>query len=121
VDSRGQNLLNTVAAGAPGHASAGDRLRKTPARVPAGYRRNGDGRLQPDPETADRIREVFLRRVQGGSWQQLAAATQRFPRSLTPRSVRSSRRLVRTGSGGLRWPQKTARLRLSKFGFTSNP
>ncbi len=43
------------------------------ARVPAGYRRNGDGRLQPDPETAPRVREVFLRRVQGGSWQQLAS------------------------------------------------
>jgi len=43
------------------------------ARVPAGYRRNGEGRLQPDPETAPRIREVFLRRVQGGSWQQLAS------------------------------------------------
>jgi len=43
------------------------------ARVPAGYLRNGDGRLQPDPERAPRIREVFLRRVQGGSWQQLAS------------------------------------------------
>lgn len=42
------------------------------ARVPAGYRRNGDGRLQPDPETAPHIREVFLRRAQGASWQGLA-------------------------------------------------
>jgi DNA invertase Pin-like site-specific DNA recombinase len=42
------------------------------SRVPAGYRRNGEGRLQPEPESAPHIREVFLRRAQGSSWQQLA-------------------------------------------------
>jgi site-specific DNA recombinase len=42
------------------------------SRVPAGYRRNGDGRLEPVPEAAPKIRELFLRRAQGASWQQLA-------------------------------------------------
>jgi DNA invertase Pin-like site-specific DNA recombinase len=41
------------------------------ARVPAGYLRNGDGRLEPDPASSAHVREVFLRRAQGGSWQQL--------------------------------------------------
>jgi DNA invertase Pin-like site-specific DNA recombinase len=41
-------------------------------RVPSGYRR-GEGRvLEPDPQTAPTIRELFERRAAGQSWTQLA-------------------------------------------------
>lgn len=43
------------------------------SRVPAGYRRRDDGRLEPDPRDADHVREVFLRRAAGASWAELAA------------------------------------------------
>ena len=41
--------------------------------VIAGYRRRADGRLEPDPETAPVIRELFLRRAANESWRSLAA------------------------------------------------
>lgn len=48
--------------------------------VIAGYRRRADGRLEPDPETAPVIRELFLRRAAGESWRSLAAfAGERIP------------------------------------------
>jgi hypothetical protein len=40
--------------------------------VIAGYRRRGDGRLEPDPDTAPVIREMFLRRAAGESWRSIA-------------------------------------------------
>lgn len=41
-------------------------------RVPTGYRRNGDRVLEPDPQTAPAIHELFQRRAAGQSWTQLA-------------------------------------------------
>jgi DNA invertase Pin-like site-specific DNA recombinase len=41
-------------------------------RVPTGYRRNEDRVLEPDPETAPAIHELFERRAAGQSWTQLA-------------------------------------------------
>lgn len=41
-------------------------------KVPAGYRRNEDRILEPDPNVAPAIREVFRRRGAGVSWTQLA-------------------------------------------------
>jgi len=41
-------------------------------RIKTGYRRRDDGRLEPDPETAPVIREMFLRRAGGESWKSLA-------------------------------------------------
>lgn len=40
--------------------------------VIAGYRRRDDGRLEPDPEAAPAIREMFRRRAAGESWRSLA-------------------------------------------------
>lgn len=42
------------------------------SRIKTGYRRREDGRLEPDPETAPVIRELFLRRAAGESWRSLA-------------------------------------------------
>jgi site-specific DNA recombinase len=48
---------------------------------PVGYRRAGDGRLEPDPETAPVVREVFRRRAEGTSWSDLCAfLDERLPR-----------------------------------------
>lgn len=41
-------------------------------RVPTGYQRNEDRVLEPDPQTAPAIRELFERRAAGQSWTQLA-------------------------------------------------
>lgn len=40
-------------------------------KVPAGYRRNEDRILEPDPNVAPAIREVFRRRGAGVSWKRL--------------------------------------------------
>jgi site-specific DNA recombinase len=40
--------------------------------VPTGYRRREDARLEPDPDVAPVVREVFERRAGGASWVQLA-------------------------------------------------
>jgi site-specific DNA recombinase len=42
------------------------------SKVPTGYRRNADRILEPDPEVAPVIRELFRRRAAGISWGQLA-------------------------------------------------
>jgi site-specific DNA recombinase len=42
------------------------------SRAPTGYQRASDGRLEPDPETAPAIAEVFRRRAAGASWRDLA-------------------------------------------------
>jgi DNA invertase Pin-like site-specific DNA recombinase len=48
---------------------------------PAGYRRQDDGRLEPDPVAGPVIREVFLRRAAGASWKELCLyLDQRLPR-----------------------------------------
>jgi site-specific DNA recombinase len=41
-------------------------------RVPFGYRRRKDGRLQPDDATAPLVRDLFRRRIGGDSWAKLA-------------------------------------------------
>jgi len=41
-------------------------------RVPSGYRRGEDRVLEPDPQAAPIIRELFERRAAGQSWTQLA-------------------------------------------------
>jgi DNA invertase Pin-like site-specific DNA recombinase len=38
---------------------------------PVGYRRGDDGRLEPDPVAAPIVREVFIRRAGGASWNEL--------------------------------------------------
>jgi site-specific DNA recombinase len=40
-------------------------------KVKTGYRRRDDGRIEPDPEIAPVIREMFLRRAGGASWSEL--------------------------------------------------
>jgi DNA invertase Pin-like site-specific DNA recombinase len=48
---------------------------------PAGYRRQSDGRLEPDPVAAPVIRELFLRRAAGASWRELCDfLDERLPR-----------------------------------------
>jgi DNA invertase Pin-like site-specific DNA recombinase len=48
---------------------------------PVGYRRQGDGRLEPDPVAGPVIREVFLRRAAGASWRELCdLLEERLPR-----------------------------------------
>jgi site-specific DNA recombinase len=42
------------------------------SRVPTGYRRGDDGRLEPDPEAAPVIAELFRRRAAGAGWKELA-------------------------------------------------
>lgn len=43
------------------------------SKVPTGYRRGEEGRLEPDPESAPVIADVFRRRAEGASWRELAA------------------------------------------------
>jgi site-specific DNA recombinase len=43
-------------------------------RVPFGYRRCQDGRLEPDPRTAPLVPDLFRRRVGGESWARLAGS-----------------------------------------------
>lgn len=43
---------------------------------PTGYRRGDGGRLQPDPDAAPHIAEVFRRKAAGASWRDLAAYLQ---------------------------------------------
>jgi site-specific DNA recombinase len=45
--------------------------RWTARRVPLGYVKGDDGRLQPDPVTAPLLREAFERRAAGESWWKL--------------------------------------------------
>jgi site-specific DNA recombinase len=42
------------------------------SRTPTGYRRRKDKRLEPDPEAAAVIRELFRRRARGAGWTALA-------------------------------------------------
>src|SRR5262245_4094273 len=42
------------------------------SRVPTGYRRRADKRLEPEPVAAHAIRELFLRRARGEGWTALA-------------------------------------------------
>ncbi len=42
-------------------------------KVPTGYRRNEDRILEPDPQVAPAVRELFHRRGAGVSWSQLAS------------------------------------------------
>jgi DNA invertase Pin-like site-specific DNA recombinase len=42
------------------------------SRVPTGYRRRKDRRLEPDPVAAPIMRELFVRRAQGQGWSALA-------------------------------------------------
>ena len=42
------------------------------SRVPTGYLKRDDGRLEPDPEVAPGIRELFERRTHGDGWTELA-------------------------------------------------
>jgi DNA invertase Pin-like site-specific DNA recombinase len=44
----------------------------TAAQIPYGCLRNGDRRLEPDPETAPVVRRIFTRRAEGTSWTALA-------------------------------------------------
>jgi site-specific DNA recombinase len=62
------------------HAIArGIHISKVP---PVGYRRSDDRRLEPDPVAAPIVREVFLRRARGQSWNALAAfLDEALPRS----------------------------------------
>jgi len=39
--------------------------------APTGYRTRDDGRLEPDPEAAPVVRELFLRRAAGTAWRDL--------------------------------------------------
>jgi site-specific DNA recombinase len=41
--------------------------------APLGYQKDSEGRLEPDPATAPIVREVFVRRGAGSTWQELAA------------------------------------------------
>jgi DNA invertase Pin-like site-specific DNA recombinase len=41
--------------------------------APVGYRKAEGGRLEPDPEAAPVVREVFSRRAAGASWNELGA------------------------------------------------
>jgi site-specific DNA recombinase len=38
---------------------------------PFGFKRNGDGRLHPDPKTAPIVKELFERRASGDTWQSI--------------------------------------------------
>jgi site-specific DNA recombinase len=42
------------------------------SRVPTGYRKRDDRRLEPDPRAAKVIRELFRRRAAGAGWTELA-------------------------------------------------
>jgi site-specific DNA recombinase len=42
------------------------------SKTPTGYRKRDDGRLEPDPETAPIIRELFELRADGAGWTELA-------------------------------------------------
>jgi DNA invertase Pin-like site-specific DNA recombinase len=49
--------------------------------APVGYRKDADGRLEPDPETAAAVRELFQRRGAGESWVSLCLfLDERLPR-----------------------------------------
>jgi DNA invertase Pin-like site-specific DNA recombinase len=49
--------------------------------APVGYRKDADGRLEPDPDTAPVVRELFQRRGAGESWVSLMAfLDERLPR-----------------------------------------
>jgi DNA invertase Pin-like site-specific DNA recombinase len=64
---------------ARGHAiSRGVHISRVP---PLGYRRGSDGRLEPNPETAPVVRELFHRRAAGAPWRELASfLDERLPR-----------------------------------------
>jgi DNA invertase Pin-like site-specific DNA recombinase len=60
--------------------------------VPLGYRRREDKRLEPDPATAEHVRDLFLRRAGGESWRSLAdwltgAAPREDGRRWGPRNI----------------------------------
>jgi DNA invertase Pin-like site-specific DNA recombinase len=57
--------------------------------TPAGYRRDDDGRLEPDPDVAPAIRAIFEQRADGASWSALV-------RMLADRGIP-------TGRGSPRW------------------
>jgi DNA invertase Pin-like site-specific DNA recombinase len=57
---------------AQAQASAVERGVHVASRVPTGYRRREDKRLEPDPVAAPAIRELFLRRARGEGWTALA-------------------------------------------------
>jgi DNA invertase Pin-like site-specific DNA recombinase len=42
------------------------------SRTPTGYRRKANGQLEPDPNTAKVVRELFRRRAAGAGWTALA-------------------------------------------------
>jgi hypothetical protein len=46
--------------------------RWTARKVPLGYLKNEEGRLEPDPATAPLVRELFERRAHGESWWKLS-------------------------------------------------
>jgi DNA invertase Pin-like site-specific DNA recombinase len=41
------------------------------SKVPTGYRRGDDGRLEPDPDSAPHIAELFRLKADGASWSEL--------------------------------------------------
>ena len=42
------------------------------SRAPTGYVRNGDGLLEPHPDSAPHVTEVFRMKAAGASWRELA-------------------------------------------------
>jgi Recombinase len=49
--------------------------------APAGYRKGADGKLEPDPDAAPVVAEVFRRRGAGASWNELCRfLDERLPR-----------------------------------------
>jgi site-specific DNA recombinase len=57
-------------------------------RTPLGYRRREDRVLEPDPDTAPIVRDMFERRASGESWPVIAAAaSEQLGRPIQPQSV----------------------------------
>lgn len=68
---------------------------KYPGRLPLGYRRNGDKRIEVDPQVAPALVEMFHGRAEGRSYTVLAEAFSRQTgRPLQPRTVEKIMRNV---------------------------
>jgi DNA invertase Pin-like site-specific DNA recombinase len=59
--------------------------------APTGYLKGKDGRLEPDPIAAPVVRDIFIRRAAGASWNDLCAILdERLPRENGDRWTRST-------------------------------
>jgi site-specific DNA recombinase len=68
-----------------------ERIRENWASTTTGYRKGEDGRLEPDPAAAPVVRDIFIRRAAGASWNDLCAILdERLPRENGERWTRGT-------------------------------